>query len=64
MQSGMARGRGRSGRGGTTTSSLMMQAAHVGQLQARVYAITRQEAHFHRMLSLVHFLFMVMMHMF
>ena len=41
MQTGMARGRGRGSRGGATTSSSMMQAAHVGQPQARVYAITR-----------------------
>ena len=40
MQTGMARGRGRSGRGGATTSSSVMQAAHIGQPQARVYAIT------------------------
>ena len=46
IQSGMARGRGRSGRGGATPSSSMMQATHVGQPQARVYAITRQEAPF------------------
>ena len=46
MQSGVARGRGRSGRGGATTSSPTMQAAHVGQPQAPVYAITRHEAPF------------------
>ena len=41
MQASMARGRGRSGRGGATTSSPAMQAAHVGQSQAQIYAITR-----------------------
>ena len=46
MQSDMARARRRSGRGGATTSSPRMQAAHVGQPQARVYAITQQEAPF------------------
>ena len=46
MQSGVARGRGRSGRGGATTSSLTMQAVHVGQPQAQVYAIIQQKAPF------------------
>ena len=46
MQYGVARGRGRSGRECATNSSLAMQAAHVGQSQARFYAITRQEAPF------------------
>ena len=46
MQSGMATGRGRGSRGGATTSSQTMQTSHVGQPQARVYAITRQEAPF------------------